>query len=236
MHEKRNFVLVIAFVGALLWCLWAWFFEANGLARTLSTIVTLLLAWWLVRALVFEDRLPDQLRDIVGPLYFDADGVCLFPLIRQGQTGPELSIYYQNRFENPASVVLHLRPPDHSFVVVDGARDVHIAFTVGGGDVGVIHQPISVPKDLRGETVNVDMVAVSHFPRSHGTCLRRNEGKPCGSMRVDWAGNAMRIGVQEVDGSRELIEPVTLHLAMPRDIPDTEGRDTTWRQEKLAAE
>ena len=55
-------------------------------------------------------------------------------------------------------------------------------------------------------------------------------------MRVDWAGNAMRIGVQEVDGSRELIEPVTLHLAMPRDIPDTEGRDTTWRQEQLAAE
>ena len=47
-------------------------------------------------------------------------------------------------------------------------RDVHIAFKAGGGDFGVIHQPILVPKDLRGEDVEALLAAETHYPHGHG--------------------------------------------------------------------
>ena len=90
-----------------------------------------------------------------------------------------------------------------------------------------------MPETLRGEIVNVQMVGVSHYPRSHGTRWRRNEGRPCGTMDVDWVGNAMKIGAHEVDGTIELTDPVMLHLAMPKNIACPEPRDHSCRQEIL---
>ncbi len=236
MHEKRNFILVLLIAVGVIWSGWAWFYSGEdgfSLMRVISTLFTISVTLWITYALTLEDRLPDQLQELIGSQYFEADGVCLFPVIRSSDAGPELSIYYQNRFENPASVIVHLHPTMESFVVVPGATDVHIAFTVGGGDVGIIHQPIKVPSTLRGEIVELKMAAVSHYPRSHGARWRRNEGRPCGSMNVDWAGNAMRVGAHEVDGTIELSDPVTLHLAMPKRGSEDSEKDRTWRQELL---
>jgi len=236
MHEKRNFSLVLFFAVGFLWSGWAWIYsgvEGLTLMKLVSTGVTLTMAGWLVYALTIEDKLPDTLEGLVGSRYFEADGVCIFPVIRSSNAGPELSIYYQNRFENQASVIVHLRPTKESFVVVQGARDVHIAFVAGGGDVGIIHQPISVPKHLQGDIVELKMVAVSYYPHSHGAKWRSREGHPCGSMNVDWAGNAMRVGPHEVDGSIELRQPVTLHLAMPKMGTTHQNDGRTWRQEIL---
>ncbi len=236
MHEKRNFILVILLSCGVLWTGYEWWYtDAEGMTffRILSSLVTLGLGVWLTYALTLEDQLPDHLAEIIGSQYFEADGVCIFPVIRNSEAGPELSIYYQNRFENPASVIVHLRPTTESFVVVNNALDVHIAFTVGGGDVGIIHQPIYVPKHLQGEIVELHMVAVSHFPRSHGGEMRGNKGLECGSMEADWAGNAMRVGAHEVDGTIELMNPATLHLAMPKACKDDGSLQRTWRQELL---
>lgn len=236
MHEKRNFLLVILMTAGFFWTAWAWIYsDTQGVSfvKIASTLITLLLGGWLTYALTMEDKLPNTLLDYVGSQYFEADGVCVFPVIRTSEVGPELSIYYQNRFENPASVIVHLRPTSESFVVVPNATDVHIAFIVAGGDVGIIHQPIQVPTHLQGEIVELHMVAVSYYPRSHGTKLRSQEGRPSGSMNVDWAGNAMRTGAHEVDGTIELKQPVTLHLAMPRDCSKQSSRIRTWRQEIL---
>ena len=237
MHEKRNFLLVILIAVGVVWSGWSWFYsgaEGFSMMRIVSPLFTLCIGGWLAYALTLEDNLPDQLSELIGSQYFEADGVCLFPVIRSSNVGPELSIYYQNRFENPASVVVHLRPTAESFVVIPGAVDVHIAFMVGGGDVGIIHQPITVPSNIQGEIVEVEMVAESHYPRSHGACWRRHEGRDCGSMDVDWAGNAMRVGAREVDETIELNQPVTLHLAMPKSCSDNPEHDRTWRQELLS--
>ena len=236
MHEKRNFILVLIGTASLLWAIWAWTMSESGFfdaTKLFPTLITLAIAGFLIYAFNIEDQLPDRLEELVGSHYFEADGVCLFPVVRASPNGPELSIYYQNRFENPASVIVHLRPAQHSFTVVQDATDVHIAFRVGGGDVGVLHQPITVPETLRGEIVNVQMVGVSHYPRSHGTRWRRHEGHPCGSMDVDWVGNAMKIGAHEVDGTIELRDPVMLHLAMPKNIEQPEPHNTSCRQEIL---
>ncbi|MDP6541440.1 MAG: hypothetical protein QF444_03430 [Phycisphaerales bacterium] len=234
MHEKRNFVLVLLGTACLLWAIWAWAMSGHdGLtfSKIISPLLTIAIAGCLIYAFNMEDRLPDRLQEIVGPHYFEADGVSLFPTVRAASNGPELSIYYQNRYENPASVIVHLRPARDSFTVVQGASDVHIAFRVGGGDVGVLHQPISIPESLKGEIVNVQMVGVSHYPRSHGARWRRHEGMPCGNINVDWVGNAMKIGAHEVDGTVELTQPVTLRLSMPKNIEFNDPRETSYRQE-----
>ena len=46
--------------------------------------------------------------------------------MRDGQAG--LCLYYQNRFENLAEVIVHLRPMEDSLIIRPGARDVHFAF------------------------------------------------------------------------------------------------------------
>ena len=236
MHEKRNFALVLLGTASLLWAIWAWTMsgaDTFSFSKLGSLVLTLFITGWLIYAFNMEDQLPDRLQEIFGPHYFEANGICLFPLVRSSSNGPELSIYYQNRFENPASVIVHLRPEQNSFSVVHGATDVHIAFRVDGGGVGVLHQPISVPENLRGEIVNVQMVGVSHFPRSQGTRWRRHEGRSCGTMDVDWVGNAMKMGAHEVGGTIELTDPVILHLAMPKNVTFKDPRDTSCRQELI---
>ena len=114
-------------------------------------------------------------------------------------------------------------------------RDVHFAFKADGGDFGVIHQPIAVPRNLQGDVVNVELAAASYYPRSHGARLRRSTGMPCGSVVVDWSGAAFKSGVYEVSGEVELTQPATLHLSMPAGVTEEATVDGLWKQECLAA-
>ena len=172
---------------------------------------------------------------MLGAFYYEADGLSFMPIIRSSGQQAELSIYYQNRFENPVQAIVHLRPPEDCFVIRPGMRDVHIAFGAGGGDFGVIHQPIAVPQHLQGEVIDVQLAAASYYPRSHGARLRRGAGMGCGNLLVDWGGAAFKVGVHEVSGEIDLINPVTLHLSMPVGVAaEASGREV-WKQEQIAA-
>lgn len=244
MHEKRDFVLVLAFAAFTIWSIWVWL--ASGpiptaptgiwIQRIASLAIVVGLGGFLVNALWLVDRLHDQLADAVGSIYYETDGVCFMPLVRLDSSGAaELRVYYQNRFENPAHVVVHLRPTGPCFSVRQGGGDIHIAFTCGGGDFGVIHQPIRVPAALRGEVIDLQLAAASRYPRSHGGRLRSHEGMACGTVRIDWAGAAFRLGVHETSDEIELIDPVPIHLALPRAIRQRGTESMQWRQEQLFA-
>ena len=244
MHEKRNFVLICALVGSVGWAIVAWLLLADPFGsaptgvwvqRLLSTALVVVLGGWVYYALNVEDTHPDKLAEVVGPMYYDVDGLSFMPIMRVNENGEaELCIYYQNRFENYCNAVIHLRPPEGSFKIKEGAHDVHIAFRADGGDFGVIHQPIAVPEKLQGEVVEVHLAAVSRFPRSHGNRLRSNEGMGCGSFVVDWE-QAFKIGVHEVSGEIELIQPATLHLSLPREVKTQIRSADLWKQEQLMA-
>jgi hypothetical protein len=190
---------------------------------------------WLVIALFFEDKLPNHLKTMVGDLYYEADGLSFMPMVRVVNDHAELCVYYQNRFENPVQAVVHLRPPDDSFIIRPGMRDVHFAFKADGGDFGVIHQPIAVPRHLQGEVLDIKLAAASWYPRSHGSCLIRRKGMPCGTLLVDWGGAAFKTGVHEVSGEIDLKNPRSLHLCMPEQVQEHPAGSETWRQEQLAA-
>lgn len=244
MHERRNFVLVIALIGFAVWTLFAWawlgerLFEASGgvwTQRILATLGTLVLGAWLAWAMLAEDSLPDHLLS-TGGVYFEVDGLCFIPVIRAGKGEvAELSIFYQNRFENPVNAVVHLRPPLDSFYIKPGMRDVHFAFRAGGGDYGCIRQPIAVPNHLQGEVVDVELAAAAHYPRGQGSRVRGRLGIPCGTLQVDWQGAAFKTGVHEVSGEIDLVRATVLHLSMPRGVKSRLEREPAWRQECLAA-
>ncbi len=240
MHEKRNFVLVIVLIVGVIWTVVAWIVMGPNtmllyVQRTASVAVIVGCAAWLMYALKVEDKLPNHLKEIVGELYYEADGISFMPIVRANGDKAELSLYYQNRFENPAESIVHLRPPQDSFLIRPGMRDVHIAFVADGGDFGVIRQPIAVPTHLQGQVVDVQLAAASYYPRSHGARWRRGSGMACGTLLVDWRGAALKTGVHEVSGELELVDPVTLHLSMPAGVRcETDERDM-WTQEQLVA-
>ena len=240
MHERRNFVLVIALIASVVWAVIASFLLGpDAILRLPQRIVSIAAvvgcAAWLMYALKVEDKLPNHLKEAIGGIYYEADGICFMPIVRASGDQAELSLYYQNRFENPAEAIVHLRPPVDSFVIRPGMRDIHIAFRADGGDFGVIHQPIAVPSHLQGQVVDVELAAGSYYPRSHGARWRREPGMPCGSLLVDWGGAAFKTGIHEVSGEIELIKPAMLHLSMPAGVSEEAQEQKVWRQEQLVA-
>ncbi|MHC4447510.1 MAG: hypothetical protein ACYSXF_07005, partial [Planctomycetota bacterium] len=223
MHEKRNFIVVLLLIVSVVWAIVVWFVIDDApmrlAQRVASPALIVVFGGWLVYALRFEDKLPDHLGGILGGgIYYEADGLSFMPTVRVNEGQAELSVYYQNRFENPVQAVVHLRPPEDSFIIRPGVRDVHFAFKASGGDFGVIHQPIAVPQHLQGEVINVQLAASTFYPRAHGARVRKQVGIPCGTLLVDWGGAAFRIGVHEVSGEIELVNPATLHLPMPKNV------------------
>lgn len=241
MHEKRNFIVVLLLIVSVVWAIVAWFLLSDQgpmrlAQRVVSPALIVVLGGWLVYALRYEDKFPDHLEGILGGgIYYEADGLSFMPTVRVNGNQAELSVYYQNRFENPVEAVVHLHPPEDSFIIRPGMRDVHFAFKASGGDFGVIHQPIAVPRHLQGEVINIQLAASTYYPRSHGTRVRKQAGIPCGSLLVDWSGAAFRTGVHEVSGEIELVNPATLHLSMPTDVAAELARGDEWKQEQLVA-
>lgn len=241
MREKRNFIMILLLVASLAWAVYAWFLYPQHMMllsqKIMSSGLVIALSIWLFYALRIQDKMPDHLREVVGPRYYDADGISFMLMIRVEKSQAELRVYYQNRYENPVEAIIHLRPPppEESFVIRPGMRDVHFAFKSGGGAFGVIHQPIAVPHHVQGDVVEVKMAASSWYPRSHGQRLRRNTGMLCGTLVVDWGGNPLKAGVHEVGDEVRLTNPVTMHLAMPNGVKTEPPAEGMWRQEQLAA-
>lgn len=241
MHEKRNFILILLVLVAAVWAFVSWFHIIDPDSpfilghRIISLVATLGLGAWLAYALTLEDKLPNHLGEKVGDVYYGADGLSFMPTIRVVDQQAQLSVYYQNRYENPAQAIVHIRPPEDSFIIRPGMHDVHFTFRAGGGDFGVIHQPIAVPEHLQGEVIEVQLAAVSYYPRSKGARLLRQSGIPCGSMLVDWGGSAFKTGVHEVSGEVNLENPATLRMAMPKNVNSFVTDAETWKQECIAA-
>lgn len=241
MHEIRNFTLLIALIAACVWAFVVWFIlnpetaTLLGAQRAITTVLVIGLGAWLFYGMVIEDKLPNHLKQAVGPIYYESDGLSFLPTVRMNGDRAELSIYYQNRYENVVEAIVHLRCPEESFLVREDTRDICFAFRAGGGDFGVIHQPIAVPRHVQGDVVSVQLAANTYYPRSHGTCWRRTPGIDCGTLPADWSGSAFKTGVLE--GSREMVltNPVELHLAMPMGVKEDLPETKPWTQERIVA-
>jgi hypothetical protein len=241
MHETRNFILVLLVLGSLVWAFFALFvLDPNAVPfilaqRIASILIFVCTGLWLIYALKFEDKIPNHMREHVGEIYYGADGLIFMPALRNTSGQAELCVYYQNRYENPVQAIVHLKPPEDSFIVRPGVRDVHFAFKSGGGDFGVIRQPVAVPEHLQGEVIEIELAAASFYPRGRGSRLLKQIGLPCGSLQVDWGGSAFKSGVHEVSGEVELEHPIRLHLAMPTGVNAFATGDESWRQECIVA-
>jgi len=243
LRDRRYFTASLLLAVAVVWAVLAWALMGTTLSdatgwiwfqRAVSSLAIVVLSLWILW-ISRQDRLPDHLAELVGPVYYEADGVCFMPTVRRREDGyAELCITYQNRHENLAHVIVHVRPPLDSFVIKAGTRDVHLAFPAPGGTCGVIRQPIVVPRRLQGEVVQVQMAAASNWPRGKGACLRRRGGMPCGALDVDWHGATFRTGVHEVSGEIEMPSTTSARLCMPSKVKHETTRTLQWRHEHIA--
>ncbi len=235
MREKRNALLVLLIFGFFAWAFWAWFMASpdrpyrfeQRLASTILFSLTGVVLFW---ALVFEDKLPDMLGQYAGGLYYEQAGLCFIPVMRKDGEQAYIHIYFENRFENECNAILHLRPPPESIQHRPDACDIHFSFSCPGGGVGVIQQPVAVHPRLQGSVVDVELAAAVNYPHSQGDQLRSQKGLPCGTFNVDWGEN-FRTGMHELSGEIDLLNPVTIHLPVPRNVTNRIRRGQQWRQQ-----
>jgi hypothetical protein len=236
MHERRNLLVCLLLMGAVIWGIVVWLVAAAipslrdippslTVHRAVSASLVVLLGAALFYALTIEDKLPDELGKRTAGLYFEAEGLCFAPLLRvvphAGGQRAEISLYYQNRYSGDCEAVIHLRPEVPGSVFSHaGARDVHFAFMVEGGAYGVVHQPVAVHPARQGSPMRFLVAAVVRYPRGHGERQRSKRGAPCGSFEVDWV-EAYRQSEHELGGEIELKSPAQVNLVLPENVAPT---------------
>jgi hypothetical protein len=240
MRELRTVALIGLLLAGLVWAVLAWGFTSHAnptqsdiTQRWVSVSITGGSGLFLLYFAMAAPKAKDELREVTGGRYFEADGVCFMPLVRLNRGRAEISLYYQNHHENPAKVIVHLRPPENTIKMREGARDIHFAFVAAGRAFGVIHQPIGVSKKVQGQVVDVELAAATWFSRGAGSRIRRSRGMPCGTLDVDW-GSAMRTLDHEVAGEMNLKDPSTLHLAMPQGVEVRPPDAAMWTKERIS--
>ena len=239
MREIRNTVLVVLLFAFGAWAFFAWFVVDEVVAsRSAQQAVSLVLfigcgisVLW---AFQFEDKLPDQLSEFTGGIYYERDGVCFMPVMRKNGDRALLCLYYANRYDSPANMIVHLRPPPESIQHRPDAYDLHFAFACPPGAVGILSQPVAVHPRLQGQVIDVQMAAAVNYPHNRGSQLRSKRGIPCGTFEVDWGEN-FRTGTHELSGELELVDPVTIHLAIPRQVSNRIRKDQHWKNEIIFA-
>lgn len=238
MREVRNLVVVALLFASFCWVFWAYFWSAHiganwwvhfSLALAALAGFGGLLAW----GMLFEDRLPDLLRNYTGGIYYEQDGLCFMPVVRKRGEQAFIYVYFENRFDSQCNAIVHLRAPENTIQHRPDARDMHFAFVCPPGAVGVIHQPVAVHPRLQGQTVDVLMAAAVDYPQGRGAKVRSHRGMPCGTFEVDW-GEKFRTGLHELSGEIKLMSPVTLHLPIPSGVTNRIRREQQWRQEIIA--
>lgn len=243
MHEQRNAVLILLVCASVLWALLAWLIAPDywpGIQPSLlfHQVASLsaggVFGLWLARALMFEDRMDDELAKITAGRYFERDGLCFMPLMRVGRDGQtEISLYFQNRYNTSCEAVVQLRPPPRTFACSRGARDIHFSFIAEPGAYGVLHQPVGVAPKAQGETIEVQIAAAVRWPLGKGEAVRTQTGMPCGTLDVDWA-LAHRRSEHELNGEMILHDPAVVHLSIPIGASNKVKR-TECTQETLSA-
>ncbi len=189
----------------------------------------------LIWYLFFEDKLPDILAKHTGGIYYERGGLCFMPVMRKQGGRAYLCIYFENRYDNPCQVVIHLRPPKEAMQHRPDATDIHFAFQCSGGAVGIIHQPVAVHPQLQGQVIDVKLAAAVNYPHNRGQKMRSHKGMACGTFEVDWGVN-FRTGIHELSGEIELHSPATIRLPIPRDVSNRIKRGEHWHMEPLSDE
>jgi hypothetical protein len=229
LHEARNTAATLLLVAAILWAFFVWLaapameiaIPGSIAQKAASLLAVALLGGFVIYTLSTDDPLDDPLARATAGHYFERDGLCFMPLTRvvQSPDGPqaEISLYYQSRYDGVCEAVVHLRSPTGSLLAPDGDGAVRFIFRCEPGVFGVIHQPIGIPPDRQGTTVEADLGAAVRWPRGHGEQLRSREGAPCGRLNIDWNRVYGEHG-PEVGSTIELKRPARIHLALPENV------------------
>jgi hypothetical protein len=178
--------------GALAACLFWAAQPARGessiwIGRIISTLTVAVAGILLIYSKTRKNKAPDLLAKIC-PSYFERNGLCfaIIPEIVGGQS--RISVYYQNRYEQPCEAVIWLAPTKVAFKDVSELPEFKTTILSEGGEFGRKSCDFGLPLHFKNEAIMWNVAASTKYPKGRGRLLRLQDGLRVGTEAEIGAG------------------------------------------------
>ncbi len=136
-------------------------------------------------------RAPDILSEkLGGGTRFDANGLTIAPNFSIDEGLCWIDVFYQNRYTSPCRAYVFIVPMEgvsRNNQQPHEVPPVTAEIECGGGEVGVISQPLPVAPKWQGKIMIFDVYAVASFSDSQREEIRRQDGFEIGGPNDDTA-------------------------------------------------
>ncbi len=118
---------------------------------------------------------PDYLQQM-GVRYFERNGLCFAVLLSVEEGLPWISIYYQNRYDQPCTGTIVVKPPTGWWIARKGLVSIQQTVKAGPAAFGVVRVPWPIPARHQGKLQCLTVGATVSYPNGRGQLLRLKEG------------------------------------------------------------
>lgn len=227
-------VIFFGCIGAVTWLVdppqgETWQYKVRWISLALIVLPTVLLVWASRR----KDKAPDFLRQHFGT-YFERDGFCFVvrPEVKDGVC--QLSVYFQNRYENSCRASVLLSPSSFFFKSNEPIQTLTFGVECEGASFGRIYAPWPVPAGSQGKVASLDVAASVQYPQGRGQLLRYRDGLRVGAASADfWREGLVLAGA--LTGAIVISRPARMKFTLPTGVaaqlaePPKSHTESLWR-------
>jgi hypothetical protein len=233
-HEALVLFLV-CFCGCLI--LWS----IDGLSRTgtrgLFFVCFAICCVYLALALRTQfrkDKAPDFLRQLSHTI-LEHNGICFTPGIEERHETAVLTIWYQNRYERPASAQIAIKASNGFLFTGRISETVALSFDCGPAGFGVVRMPLPIPAKYQGSVQRFDVGAAVNYPNGEpGEMLRfKEDSAVVGTAYMNrMAGEALTVAAAAARGFA-ISRPGFFEVRLPSDVAEAIPDDAPVEVEEL---
>ena len=206
---------------------WIWF------GRTGCSLVLVVSVALLIWAKTRKNKAPDFLAKIFSP-YFERNGLCfaIVPQVLNSQC--ELSIYYQNRYDQPCEALVWIAPTNVAFKDVSALPEFKLDIACKGGEFGRMFCLCGLPMRFKGQIILWNVAATTKYPQGRGQLLRLRDGLRVGTEAKISIGRQLLRAFGALAGHFHSEKPARIQIRFPEQAFASENisswkRETIWK-------